>query len=142
MKHKEIEARINMSMQDPIADMLARVKNALAVFKEEVQMPASKIKAAIAKVLKEEGYILDYQVETIDRKSRLTLILKYYDGSPVIKDLKRISKPGLRVYRDRDNLPLVTGGLGVAIISTSSGLMTDRRARRLGLGGEILCYVM
>lgn len=130
-----------MSMQDPIADMLARIKNAQAMKQKEVQMPASQIKASIAKVLKEEGYILTYKVETIDRKSRLTLSLKYYEGIPVIKELKRVSKPGLRVYRDKDNIPEVVGGLGVVIISTSKGVMSGRDAREFGLGGEVLCYV-
>jgi small subunit ribosomal protein S8 len=130
-----------MSMQDPIADMLTRIRNAQAMGKTNVEMPASKIKASIAEVLKSEGYILDYAVETVDRKSRLTLTLKYYEGLPVIKSLQRVSKPGLRVYRDKNNLPQVLNGLGVAIISTSSGVMSDRRARKQGFGGEVLCYV-
>lgn len=130
-----------MSIQDPIADMLTRIRNAQAVTKNEVNMPASNVKAAIAEVLKNEGYILDYKVETIDRKSKLTLILKYYDGQPVIKSIQRISKPGLRVYRDKDSLPVVMNGLGIAIISTSKGVMSDRSARKIGCGGEVLCYV-
>jgi len=130
-----------MSMQDPIADMLTRIKNAQAMGKQFVHMPASKIKVAIAGVLKSEGYILGYKVDTFDRKSRLTLTLSYYEGRPVIKDIKRISKPGLRIYRDKDNLPQVMNGLGVAIISTSRGVMSDRIARKLCCGGEVLCYV-
>lgn len=130
-----------MSMQDPIADMLVRIKNAQAMRQKEVQMPASKIKASIAKVLQDEGYVLGYRVETVDRKSRLILTLKYYDGVPVIVDIKRVSKPGLRVYRDKDSLPQVMNGLGIAIISTSKGVISDRVARKWGCGGEVLCYV-
>jgi small subunit ribosomal protein S8 len=130
-----------MSMQDPIADMLTRIRNAQAMGNKEVQMPASKIKIAIANVLKNEGYILDFKAETIERKSRLVLSLKYYQGEPVIKKLQRVSKPGLRIYRDKDNLPQVMNGLGIAIISTSSGVMSDRNARKHGCGGEVLCYV-
>lgn len=130
-----------MSIQDPIADMLTRIRNAQAVTKNEVKMPASNVKAAIAEVLKNEGYILDYKVETADRKSKLVLALKYYDGQPVIKKIQRVSKPGLRVYRDKDSLPIVMNGLGIAIISTSKGVMSDRFARKAGCGGEVLCYV-
>ena len=130
-----------MSMQDPIADMLTRIRNAQAMGFKEVQMPASKIKIAIASVLKNEGYILDYKADVVERKSRLLLSLKYYQGEPVIKKLQRISKPGLRIYRDKNNLPQVMNGLGIAIISTSSGVMSDRSARKYGCGGEVLCYV-
>lgn len=130
-----------MSMQDPIADMLTRIRNAQAVTNKEVSMPASNIKVAIADVLKKEGYILDYKIETNDRKSRLIVSLKYYQGEPVIKKLQRVSKPGLRIYRDKNSLPQVMNGLGIAIISTSSGVMSDRNARKLGCGGEVLCYV-
>ena len=130
-----------MSIQDPIADMLTRIRNAQAVTQNEVKMPASNVKAAVAEVLKNEGYILDFKIEVIDRKSKLTLILKYYDGQPVIKKIQRVSKPGLRVYRDKDNLPVVMNGLGIAIISTSKGVMSDRSARKIGCGGEVLCYV-
>jgi len=130
-----------MSMQDPIADMLTRIRNAQAMGSKEVQMPASKIKIAIANVLKNEGYILDFQSETVERKSRLILNLKYYQGEPVIRKLQRVSKPGLRIYRDKDNLPQVMNGLGIAIISTSSGVMSDRSARKRGCGGEVICYV-
>ena len=128
-------------MQDPIADMLTRIRNAQAANCKEVQMPASKIKTAIANVLKNEGYILDFKTETVERKSRLVLDLKYYQGEPVIKQLQRVSKPGLRIYRDKNNLPQVMNGLGIAIISTSSGVMSDRNARKQGCGGEVLCYV-
>jgi small subunit ribosomal protein S8 len=130
-----------MSMQDPIADMLTRIRNAQAMGNKEVHMPASKIKVAIANVLKNEGYILDFKAETVERKSRLLLWLKYYQGEPVIKQLQRVSKPGLRIYRDKENLPQVMNGLGIAIISTSSGVMSDRSARKCGCGGEVLCYV-
>lgn len=131
-----------MSLQDPIADMLTRIRNAQAVAKPEVAMPASNVKTSIAEVLKHEGYINDFKIETINRTRRLWLQLKYYHGEPVIKSLQRISRPGLRVYRDKNNLPQVMNGLGVAIISTSQGVMSDRKARKLGCGGEILCYVM
>ena len=130
-----------MSMQDPIADMLTRIRNAQAMGSTEVQMPASNLKIAIASVLKNEGYILDFKAETVERKSRLFLNLKYYQGEPVIKKLQRVSKPGLRIYRSKDNLPQVMNGLGIAIISTSSGVMSDRNARKYGCGGEVLCYV-
>ena len=130
-----------MSMQDPIADMLTRVRNALAVGKTEVKMPSAKLKISIAEVLKNEGYILDYQVDDIDNKKNLVINLKYYQGQPVIKTIRRISKPGLRIYRDRDSLPQVMHGLGVAIISTSKGVMSDKKARQLGEGGEVLCVV-
>ena len=130
-----------MSMSDPIADMLTRVRNALSVGKISVSMPSSKQKVAIASVLKEEGYIKDYNESKDGNKPVLSIELKYYEGKPVIELLQRISRPGLRVYKSKDDLPQVMGGLGVAIVSTSSGLMTDRNARQTGHGGEIVCYV-
>ena len=128
-------------MTDPIADMLTRVRNALSAGKVSVSMPSSKLKQAIASVLKDEGYVADFSVETVDNKAVLTIALKYYDGKPVIASLKRVSRPGLRVYKAGDDLPSVMAGLGVAIVSTSKGVMTDRAARKLGEGGEVLCYV-
>lgn len=128
-------------MTDPIADMLTRVRNGLASEKIAVVMPASKVKAAIAKVLKDEGYIKDFQSSELDGKPALTITLKYYQGRPVISNIKRESKPGLRVYRNSGELPSVIGGLGVAIISTSKGIMPDREARAAGIGGEVLCTV-
>jgi len=130
-----------MSMSDPIADMLTRIRNALASNKLTVSMPSSKKKVAIAEVLKDEGFVHEYSVEDVDGKSMLTVQLKYFDGRPVIEMIKRVSRPGLRIYKSRDDLPQVMGGLGVAIISTSKGLMTDRAARQAGHGGEVLCYV-
>jgi small subunit ribosomal protein S8 len=130
-----------MSMSDPIADMLTRIRNALSVGKMNVSMPSSKQKVAIAAVLKDEGYIKDYKQSTGGDKPQLEIELKYYDGKPVIETLQRISRPGLRVYKNKTELPQVMGGLGVAIISTSAGLMTDRSARKSGHGGEIICYV-
>jgi len=129
-----------MCMSDPIADMLSRIHNGHAARKQQVTMPASKAKRAIAQILKEEGYISDYSiVEGV--KSTLTVVLKYYQGQPVIKLLRRVSRPGLRIYRSKENIPKVTGGLGIAVVSTSKGLMTDRKARSEGHGGEILCLV-
>lgn len=130
-----------MSMSDPIADMLTRVRNAQAARKPDVAMPTTKLKTAIAEVLKTEGYILDYKIEEIDNKKQLVIGLKYYQGKPVIEKIRRMSRPGLRVYRDKNKLPQVMGGMGVAIISTSKGIMSDRAARLLGEGGEILCCV-
>lgn len=131
-----------MSMTDPIADMLVRIKNAAAVRKQTVKMPSSKIKVAIAKVLKDEGYILDSHVtEVAPGKSELEISLKYYEGKPVIERLERYSRSGLRQYRGKSELPKVLGGLGVAIISTSKGIMTDAQARQQGVGGEVLCFV-
>lgn len=130
-----------MSMQDPISDMLTRLRNAQARDKREVSMPASAKKAAIAEVLKNEGYILDYNVSGDGAKRELTVALKYYDGKPVIEKIERVSRPGLRVYRSKNELPTVVGGLGVAIISTSKGLMSDRQARAQGIGGEVVCSV-
>ncbi|MCC5870955.1 MAG: 30S ribosomal protein S8 [Gammaproteobacteria bacterium] len=129
-----------MSMQDPVSDMLTRIRNAQARNKPTVSMPASKLKAAIAEVLQQEGYVESFNVEG-DTKPQLTLTLKYFDGRPVIEEIKRVSRPGLRVYRDQTALPSVRGGLGVAIVSTNKGLMTDRAARAAGVGGEVLCTV-
>lgn len=130
-----------MSMSDPIADLLTRIRNAQAVDKASVVMPSSKMKVAIAKVLKDEGYIEDYAVTEAGGKAELKIDLKYYSGRPVIERLERVSKPGLRVYKGRNEIPQVMNGLGVAIISTPKGLMTDRKARATGLGGEVICYV-
>ncbi len=130
-----------MSMQDPISDMLTRIRNGLAAGKVRVAMPLSKKKRAIAEVLKNEGYVKDFTIETADGKQELFIVLKYFEGKPVIDRLERVSRPGLRIYRGKDELPSVLGGLGIAIISTSHGLMTDRAARAAGYGGEIVCYV-
>jgi small subunit ribosomal protein S8 len=130
-----------MSMSDPIADMLVRIRNAQMVGHTEVAMPASKLKASIAKVLKDEGYIEDFALRADGAKNELRIALKYYAGRPVIERLERVSKPGLRVYRGRDDIPRVMNGLGVAILSTSRGVMTDRKARADGVGGEVLCIV-
>ena len=131
-----------MSMSDPIADMLVRIRNAQLVGHTEVSMPASKLKASIAEVLKQEGYIEDFLVrEAGAAKKELRIGLKYYAGRPVIERLERVSKPGLRVYKGRDDIPRVMNGMGVAILSTSRGVMTDRKARADGLGGEVLCIV-
>jgi len=130
-----------MSMNDPIADMLTRIRNALAAEKVTVGMPSSKQKIAIAELLKSEGYIKDYQANDVEGKMVLTIDLKYYQGKPVIETIKRVSSPGLRVYKSSDELPQVMGGLGVAIVSTSKGLMTDKNARQAGHGGEVICYV-
>ena len=131
-----------MSMTDPIADMLTRVRNGQAVGCESVRMPSSAIKEAIARVLAEEGYVDRYEVaEQPGNKRELTVWLRYFEGKPVIEELQRVSRPGLRVYKNKDELPNVLGGLGVAIVSTSEGVMTDRAARRKGHGGEVLCVV-
>ncbi|HZN99782.1 MAG TPA: 30S ribosomal protein S8 [Burkholderiales bacterium] len=130
-----------MSMSDPIADMLVRIRNAQLVGHTEVAMPASKLKASIAQVLKDEGYIEDFALRDQGTKKELRIGLKYYAGRPVIERLERVSKPGLRVYRGRDDIPRVMNGLGVAILSTSRGVMTDRKARADGVGGEVLCIV-
>jgi small subunit ribosomal protein S8 len=130
-----------MSMTDPIADMLVRIKNALAVGKATVKMPGSKIKLAIANVLKAEGYILDVRVAGEEKKPQLEITLKYYQGKPVIERIERYSRSGLRQYRGKDELPKVLGGLGIAIVTTSKGIMTDRDARQQGVGGEVLCLV-
>ncbi|EHR69274.1 ribosomal protein S8 [Burkholderiales bacterium JOSHI_001] len=130
-----------MSMSDPIADMLTRIRNAQAVEKAIVAMPASKLKVAIAQVLKDEGYIDGFQVKADGAKSELQITLKYYAGRPVIERIERVSRPGLRVYKGRDAIPSVMNGLGVAIVTTPKGVMTDRKARQTGVGGEVLCYV-
>jgi small subunit ribosomal protein S8 len=129
-----------MSMTDPIADMLTRIRNGQAIRQQKVEVPSSKVKRAIAHLLKEEGYINDYQV-TEGNKPTLTIVLKYYQGKGVIQEIKRVSRPGLRIYRAKDDMPKVLGGLGVAVVSTSKGLMTDRAARSAGQGGEVLCIV-
>src|SRR3546814_2290296 len=130
-----------MSMTDPIADMLVRIKNAAAVGKPTVKMPSSKTKVAVAKGRKDEGYIADSRVTENGAKADLEIVLKYYEGKPVIGRLHRVSRSGLRHYRGKDALPKVLGGLGVAIISTSKGIMTDAQARQQGVGGEVLCFV-
>jgi small subunit ribosomal protein S8 len=130
-----------MSMTDPIADFLTRIRNGQRAGKPEVALPSSRIKLALAKVLKDEGYIDDFAAATDGSKATLTVRLKYYQGRPVIDRLERVSRPGLRVYKGKDELPKILGGMGVAIISTSSGVMSDRDARAGGHGGEILCIV-
>ena len=130
-----------MSMTDPIADMFVRIRNAAAVGKPTVKMPSSRTKVAIANVLKDEGYIGDLRVTENGAKAELEIVLKYYEGKPVIEQLKRFSRSGLRQYRGKDDLPKVLGGLGVAIVSTSKGIMTDTQARQQGVGGEVLCFV-
>lgn len=129
-----------MSMQDPIADLLTRIRNAQAANHPDVSMPSSKMKIAICKVLKDEGYIDNYAIEG-DAKSRLSVTLRYHNGKPVIEELSRVSRPGLRIYKACDELPKVRGGLGVAIVSTNKGLLTDRAARAAGVGGEVVCTV-
>jgi small subunit ribosomal protein S8 len=131
-----------MSMSDPIADMLTRIRNAQATEKASVLVPASKVKQSIAQVLKDEGYIEDFAVRTLEGKPVIEIGLKYYAGKPVIEKLERVSRPGLRIYKGRDDIPRVMNGLGVAIVSTSRGVMTDRRARDTGVGGEVLCIVV
>jgi small subunit ribosomal protein S8 len=130
-----------MSMSDPIADMLTRIRNAQRVQKSTVAMPSSKVKVAIAQVLKDEGYIEDFAVTVDAGKAELKIGLKYYVGRPVIERLDRVSRPGLRVYKGKDEMPNVMNGLGVAIVSTPNGVMTDRKARATGVGGEVICYV-
>ncbi len=131
-----------MSMTDPIADMLTRIRNAQAIGLASVSMPSSTLKTAIARVLQEEGYVGDVRVDELPgNKRELTIELRYFEGRPVIEELKRVSKPGLRIYRGKDEIPDVLGGLGIAIISTSQGLMTDRAARSKGVGGEVICVV-
>jgi len=129
-----------MSMSDPIADMLTRIRNAQLVEKASVSMPSSKLKVAIAQVLKDEGYIDDFAVKG-DNKAELEIALKYYAGRPVIERIERVSRPGLRIYKGRHDIPHVMNGLGVAIVTTPKGVMTDRKARASGIGGEVLCYV-
>jgi small subunit ribosomal protein S8 len=131
-----------MSMSDPIADMLTRIRNAQATEKVSVLMPSSKVKLAIAQVLKDEGYIEDFAAREIEGKTTLEIALKYYAGKPVIEKIERISRPGLRIYKRREDMPKVMNGLGVAIVSTSRGVMTDRGARQQGVGGEVLCIVV
>lgn len=131
-----------MSMTDPIADMLTRIRNGQHVLLQTVTMPSSKLKEAIARVLKDEGYINDFSVaDAAGNKRELTIELKYYEGKPVIETIKKVSKPGLRIYRGKDELPKVLGGLGIAIVSTSDGVMSDRDARAKGRGGEVICVV-
>ena len=130
-----------MSMTDPIADMLTRIRNAQMAQKSSVVMPSSKLKVAIAAVLKDEGYIEDFAVREAEGKSQLSIALKYYSGRPVIERIERISRPGLRVYKGSNDLPRVMNGLGIAIVSTPKGVMTDRRARATNVGGEVLCIV-
>ena len=130
-----------MSMSDPISDMLTRIRNSLLRFKRDVRIPSSKLKVAIANILKQEGYIKDYRVEENDKRTTLIIELKYFKGKPVIESMKRVSKPSLRSYKSVSELPKVMGGLGIAIISTAKGVMTDKSAREHGIGGEVLCYV-
>ena len=130
-----------MSMNDPLGDMLTRIRNAQMVEKTSVAMPSSKLKTAIAQVLKDEGYIDGFQVKTESGKSQLEISLKYYAGRPVIERIERVSRPGLRIYKGRHDIPQVQNGLGVAIVTTPKGVMTDRKARAAGIGGEVLCYV-
>jgi small subunit ribosomal protein S8 len=130
-----------MSMSDPIADMLTRIRNAQMVQKSIVKMPASKVKVAIAQVLKDEGYVDGFVVRGEGSKHELEISLKYYAGRPVIEHIERVSRPGLRVYKGRHDIPNVMNGLGVAIVTTPKGVMTDRKARQVGIGGEVLCYV-
>ena len=130
-----------MSMQDPIADMFARVRNAHARMKREVTVPSSKIKIAIVSILKEEGFITGFRQEQEGCKNYLVIELKYFQGKPVIEKLQRVSRPGLRNYKSMDKLPKVMGGFGTAIVSTPKGVMTDKNARRQGIGGEVLCIV-
>ena len=130
-----------MSMTDPVADMLTRIRNAQMAEKQSVSMPSSKLKVAIAKVLRDEGYIDDFAIRENGAKPELDVALKYYAGRPVIERIERVSRPGLRIYKGRTSIPQVMNGLGVAIVSTSRGVMTDRKARANGVGGEVLCYV-
>ena len=129
-----------MSMQDPIADMLTRIRNGQTANKTAVSMPSSKLKVAIAHLLKEEGFIEEFKIEG-DIKPTLEVALKYFQGKPVVEVIQRVSRPGLRIYKKKDSLPKVMAGLGIAVVSTSKGVMTDRAARQAGLGGEIICYV-
>lgn len=130
-----------MSMTDPIADMLTRIRNGQKARKLSVSMPASKEKAAVARVLKDEGYITDFDTTGEGPKKTLSVELKYFEGAPVIENVKRVSKPGLRIYRGKEELPTVLGGLGIAIVSTSAGVLSDREARKQGVGGEVICVV-
>ncbi len=128
-------------MSDPIADMLTRIRNGQSAGKKSVKLPSSKLKVAIVKVLKEEGYITNYNTESNGSHTEMTIELKYYQGIPVIEKVKRVSRPGLRIYKSKDELPKVLAGLGIAIVSTSKGVMTDRAARAIGHGGEVICTV-
>ena len=130
-----------MSMSDPIADMLTRIRNGQSAGKKSVKLPSSKLKVAIVKVLKAEGYVTDFKTETTGSHTEMTIELKYYQGVPVIEKVKRVSRPGLRIYKSKDELPKVLAGLGIAIVSTSNGVMTDRAARAIGHGGEVICTV-
>ena len=130
-----------MSMTDPISDLLTRIRNGQTARKPEVSMASSKLKTAIARVLKEEGYVADVRLDSEGQKTTLTIGLKYYDGRPVIDRLERVSRPGLRIYRGKDELPKVLGGMGTVIVSTPRGVMTDKQARSIGQGGEVLCIV-
>jgi small subunit ribosomal protein S8 len=130
-----------MSMTDPVADLLTRIRNGQTAGKAHVSLDSSKIKTAIVRVLKDEGYVADFHVESDDGKPRLTIDLKYYEGRPVIDRLERVSRPGLRIYRGKEDLPKVLGGMGTVIVSTPQGVMTDRQARAIGQGGEVLCIV-
>ena len=130
-----------MSMTDPIADLLTRIRNGQSARKSEVSLASSKLKTAIVRVLKEEGYVADFRVDGDGQKQKLTIGLKYYEGRPVIDRLERVSRPGLRIYRSKDELPKVLGGMGTVIVSTPKGVMTDRQARSIGQGGEVLCIV-
>ena len=130
-----------MSMTDPIADLLTRIRNGQTARKPEVSMASSKLKTAIARVLKEEGYVADFRLDSEGQKTTLTIGLKYYDGRPVIDRIERVSRPGLRIYRGKDQLPKVLGGMGTVIVSTPKGVMTDKQARAIGQGGEVLCIV-
>jgi small subunit ribosomal protein S8 len=128
-------------MTDPIADMLTRIRNGQSAKKENVEMPSSRVKLAIAQVLQDEGYINSYETSDLEGKPRLRVQLKYFQGHGVIENIERVSKPGLRIYRGSKNVPTVVGGLGISVVSTSQGVMSDRAAREAGHGGEILCYV-
>ena len=130
-----------MSMTDPISDMLTRIRNAQTARKPSVTLPASKQKLAVAKVLEQEGYLASVTSDKVEGKDVMTLELKYYDDKPVIERIQRVSRPGLRIYKGRHDIPSVMNGLGVAIVTTPKGVMTDRKARQVGIGGEVLCYV-
>ncbi len=130
-----------MSMTDPVSDMLTRIRNGQKARKVSVSMPSSTVKIAVANVLKDEGYITDFEASGESTKKTLSVELKYFEGTPVIEKVQRVSKPGLRIYRGKDDLPKVLGGLGIAIVSTSAGVMSDRQAREQGIGGEVICVV-
>lgn len=130
-----------MSLQDPVSDMLCQIRNGQARARPRVTMSSSRLKVAIASILKEEGYISDYEIKDVDSKHMLSIELKYFEGKPVIERLQRVSKPGRRSFKAQDKLPKILGGLGIAIVSTSKGVMTDKSARALGIGGEVLCIV-